>query len=53
MHITKHGSKIAIDQCAYLDKVLKRCGMTNCKYATTPLPEGYMPVPNEEPVDLQ
>ena len=46
MNITRHGSKIEIDQCAYLEKVLERCGMQNAKTAPTPLPAGYQPMPN-------
>ena len=51
MRIRRHGSTIKIDQCAYLDKVLERFGMTNCKPKTTPLPEGYMPKAHEGAVD--
>ena len=43
MRITREGSKVHIDQCAYLEVVLQRCGMQNAKTATTPLPAGYMP----------
>ena len=52
MQIQRISSKIVIDQCAYLDTVLERCGMTNAKTAKTPLPEGYIPMPNEEEVNL-
>ncbi|KAF8824317.1 hypothetical protein HHX47_DHR8000004 [Lentinula edodes] len=45
MRINRHGKKIYIDQCAYLDKVLKRCGMENAKMADTPLPAGFQPEP--------
>jgi hypothetical protein len=46
MRITREGShKIHLDQCAYLQTVLERCGMTNAKAAATPLPAGYMPEP--------
>ena len=48
MRITRKHGKICIDQSAYLDKVLERCKMTNCKPARTPLPEGYNPVANTE-----
>ena len=41
MRIQRDGSKILIDQCTYLEKVLERYGMTNAKSATTPLPQGY------------
>ena len=47
MRITRDGSKIHLDQCAYLRTVLERCGMTNAKAATTPLPTGYIPSKNE------
>ena len=43
MRITREGSKVHIDQCAYLEVVLQQCGMQNAKSATTPLPAGYMP----------
>jgi len=45
MRIHKEVHKVHIDQCDYLDTVLQRCGMQNCKSATTPLPAGYMPEP--------
>ena len=48
MRITRKGSDIHLDQCAYLEKVLERCGMTNARPATTPLPAGYQPEPNKE-----
>jgi hypothetical protein len=48
MRVHRDGSKIHLDQCAYLETVLERCGMQNCKSAATPLPAGYMP----EPVSL-
>jgi hypothetical protein len=41
--ITRDGSKIHIDQCAYLKVVLERCGMENSNKAATPLPAGYFP----------
>ena len=47
MRIKREGSKVHIDQCAYLETVLQRCGMADAKSAATPLPAGYMP----EPVD--
>ena len=37
MRIRRHGSTIEIDQCAYLDKVLDRCGMADCKPISVPL----------------
>lgn len=51
MRINRHGRTIKIDQCAYLDTVLERFGMTNCKPKTTPLPEGYMPMAHEGAVN--
>ena len=47
MRITRDGSKIHLDQCAYLRTVLERCGMTNAKATSTPLPTGYIPSKNE------
>ena len=43
MKVHRDGSKINLDQCAYLEPVLEHCGMQNCKSAATPLPAGYMP----------
>lgn len=51
IRITRKGQIIAIDQVAYLEKVLERTGMTNAKAAATPLPAGYYPVPNEGELD--
>ena len=48
MKVHRDGSKINLDQCTYLETVLERCGMQNCKSAATPLLAGYMP----EPVSL-
>ena len=45
MKVRKESGKVHLDQCAYLETVLERCGMQNCKSATTPLPAGYMPEP--------
>ena len=42
MKVHRDGSKINLDQCTYLETVLERCGMQNCKSAATPLPAGYM-----------
>ena len=44
MRIQRNGSKILIDQCAYLENVLEIFGMTNARSATTPLPQGYYPL---------
>ncbi|KAL7284847.1 hypothetical protein ACG7TL_002160 [Trametes sanguinea] len=51
MRIQRSGSTICIDQCAYLEKVLQRCGMQNAKSAPTPLPAGYYPKPNDGMAD--
>ena len=52
MCIHWNGHKISIDQCAYLDTVLKHCRMTNAKSALTPLPAGYyLMMPNMEPLN--
>ncbi len=51
MWITRKAGNIFIDQTAYLQKVVQRFGMTNAKTARTPLPQGYKPLPNKNPVD--
>jgi hypothetical protein len=43
MRITREGSSIHIDQTAYLQVVLQRCGMSAAKSTATPLPAGYVP----------
>ena len=43
MCITHSGQTIHLDQCAYLDKVLKCFSMTNAKSAPTPLPSNCIP----------
>jgi hypothetical protein len=45
MKVRKESSKVSLDQCAYLETVLERCGMQNAKSAATPLPAGYIPEP--------
>ena len=47
MRILCKGRKILIDQQPYLEKVVERFGMTNAKFAQTPLPQGYNPVENK------
>ena len=47
MKISRNGSKIHLDQCAYLRTVLERCGMQNAKRAATPLPAGYVSIKSE------
>jgi hypothetical protein len=53
MRVQRKGRSIHLDQCSYLDKVIERFGMTNAKYARTPLPTGYIPTPNEGEVNPQ
>ena len=43
MQIKRDGHKILIDQCSYLEKVLKCFGMQNARTTPTPLPQGYYP----------
>ena len=47
MRIVRKGRSIHLDQRAYLEKVLERCGMTNARPTPTPLPAGYIPAPNK------
>ena len=51
MCITRKGRAIHLDQCAYLQKVVERCGMLNAKAASTPLPTGYYALANKDPVN--
>lgn len=51
MRIQQGDGFIAIDQTAYLQKVLQHFGMTNAKAAVTLLPAGYVPSPNSDPLD--
>jgi len=51
MKIRRNGAKVIIDQCDYLRKIMQRFGMQNAKAAATPLPSGYVPTPNTDPVD--
>ena len=51
MRITRKGRAIHLDQCAYLQKVVERCGMLNAKAASTPLPAGYYALANKDPVN--
>ena len=53
MHITHKGRAIHLDQSAYLQKVIERCGMLNAKSTSTPLPAGYYAAKNTEPVDVE
>jgi len=45
MQIKYEERRILIDQTAYLEKILKRFGMSDAKHAKTPLPTGYKPMP--------
>ena len=40
MNIRREGSKIMIDQCTYLEKILQRFDFINAQVAPTPLPQG-------------
>ena len=53
MRIHRKRQSLLLDQCSYLTKVVERFGMTNAKYARTPLPTGYIPVPNQGEVNPQ
>jgi len=53
MRIVRGNGYITIDQQDYLHKVLERFDLINAKAAPTPLPMGYVPTPNEAPVDKQ
>jgi len=49
--IDRHGGNIFINQEQYLHKVVTRFIHGNEKTAKTPLPQGYKPLPNEDPVN--
>ena len=51
MKIHRQGNQITLEQKDYLQKVLERFNMHNAKSAPTPLPSGYVPLPNAEPVN--
>lgn len=51
MKIHRYKNTIALEQKDYLKKVLARFNMTNAKSVPTPLPSGYMPMPNAGPVN--
>ena len=53
MKIHRYKNTIALEQKDYLKKVLARFNMTNAKSVPTPLPSGYMPMPNAGPVNEQ
>ena len=51
MNIRQEGSKIMIDQCAYLEKILQRFNLVNAWIAPTPLPQDYHPTAHEGVID--
>ena len=51
MSIRQEGSKIMIDQCAYLEKILQRFNLINAQIAPTPLSQGYHPMAHEGVID--
>jgi hypothetical protein len=53
MQIRRDGNVIRLDQIKYLETVLERFGMSDCRTASTPMPEGYKPELNPEPVDAE
>ena len=53
MRVTCGSNQIRLDQQKYLKKLLDRFNMQNAKIAHTPLPTGYTPLENKEPVNQQ
>jgi hypothetical protein len=53
MCIVKLKGHILIDQVDYLHKVLQCFKLVNAKTVPTPLPEGYQPLPNKDPPNLE
>ena len=51
MNIRRECSKIMINQCTYLEKILQRFDLVNAQVAPTPLPQGYHPTAHEGVVD--
>ena len=51
MRIRRKNGKIYLDQTDYLKKVLERFQMMDCRIASTPMVEGYKPLPNDGPID--
>jgi hypothetical protein len=51
MSILRRGTTLILDQKEYLHTVLERFGMQNAKSVPTPLPSGYVPLNNTDPVD--
>jgi hypothetical protein len=50
MLILRRGTTLILDQKEYLHTVLERFGMQNEKSVLTPLPSGYVPLNNTDPV---
>ena len=53
MRIKRAKGKVYLDQTTYLEKVLTRFGMMECKIARTPMVEGYQPLPNPKTAEPQ
>jgi hypothetical protein len=53
MHIVKSKGRILINQVDYLHKVLQCFKLINAKTVPTLLPEGYQPLPNKDPPNLE
>src|SRR5580704_6404793 len=53
LHMCIHclSTSIMLDQTDYLKKVLQQFGMEHANSAPTPLPQGYIPTPNTDPVN--
>ena len=51
MHIHRLNGLITIDQSNYINKVLQCFRMQDAKSTLMPLPQGYIPTPNDQPVD--
>ena len=51
MYICWNGCKISINQCTYLNTILKHCRMANAKSAPISLPARYYLMPNMEPLN--
>jgi len=49
MKIHHQGRLISLEQKDYLCMILERFNMHNARAAPTPLPQGYVPTPNESP----
>src|SRR5580692_6421822 len=51
MRIHHLSTSIMLDQTDYLKKVQQQFGMEHANSAPTPLPQGYIPTPNTDPVN--